>query len=90
VTQEDQRRDSAKGGLNPVRSALGWSGTGVSDTEEGSGPEIIDLEETLLIRTVILFCSTYVYNLLFLYSELNWKLILVLLYVTAIIKFEKH
>ena len=56
VTQENQRRDSAKGGLNPVRSALGWSGTGVvSDTEEGSGPEIIDLEETLMIRTVILF-----------------------------------
>ena len=57
MTQENQRRDSAKGGLNPVRSVLGWSGTTgvVSDTEEGSGPEIIDLEETLMIRTVITF-----------------------------------
>ena len=55
VTQEQQRRDSFKGGLNPQKSVLGWSGAGVSDTEEGSGPEIIDLEETLMIRTV----STY-------------------------------
>ena len=52
MTQEQQRRDSFKGGLNPQKSVLGWSGAGVSDTEEGSGPEIIDLEETLLIRTV--------------------------------------
>ena len=37
MTQEHQRRDSFKGGLNPLKSALGWSGTGVSDTEEGSG-----------------------------------------------------
>ena len=52
MTQEQQRRDSFKGGLNPQKSVLGWSGAGVSDTEEGSGPEIIDLEETLMIRTV--------------------------------------
>ena len=52
MTQEHQRRDSFKGGLNPLKSALGWSGTGASDTEEGSGPEIIDLEDTLMIRTV--------------------------------------
>ena len=52
MTTEHQRRDSFKGGLNPQKSVLGWSGAGVSDTEEGSGPEIIDLEETLMIRTV--------------------------------------
>ena len=52
MTQEHQRRDSFKGGLNPIKSALGWSGIGASDTEEGSGPEIIDLEDTLMIRTV--------------------------------------
>ena len=65
VTQENQRLDSAKGGLIPARSVLGWSGAGVSDTEEGSGPEIIDLEETLMIRTVSQFNCICLLILLF-------------------------
>lgn len=50
MTPERLRPDSSRGGVTPLRSVLGW--TGVSDNDEGSGPEIIDLEDTLMIRTV--------------------------------------
>ena len=67
MSRENLRRDSTKGGADILVSALGgWKGegggegsVGVSDIEEGSGPEIVDLQATLTttIRTV-----TYCYN----------------------------
>ena len=54
MTPERLRPDSSRGGVTPLRSVLGW--TGVSDNDEGSGPEIIDLEDTLMIRTVRMIC----------------------------------